>query len=173
MSYLMRSVALTCLLFMPAAGLAENERQGTVNAKFYGEKQQWFAVFSHGEPTSTYSGGTYPEEVTIKAFSDPNNVFAGSAIIIDFSVVGEPTAPEAKWAKLYYNPQSSKIEGYEAEYNDLQVTITTIDMNENRANVTGSFAAKMTWKGFDKNDRAGEFSTMEDTFQVEVWPFDY
>ncbi len=145
MTTLLRLMALTCLLIAPAAARAENEKLGTVSAKLDGgEERQWFSVVFYDEPSSTYWGETSPELVTITAHADADKVFAGDAITIDFSVVGDPAAPKAKWGSLTYHPGNSIFPHYTSEYEDFQLTITTITMNEKSATVAGSFSAKLT-----------------------------
>ncbi len=174
MTYLPRLMALTCLLIAPAAALAGNEIQGTVSAKLDGEERQWFSVLVYGEPTSTYSGKTSPEMVTIEAFADAGKPRAGGRVAIEFSVFGDPAAPVAKGANLFFNPTNSLFPHYVAQYEDIRVTITTIEMSEKSATVAGSFSAKLTRvEEPGKKDGAEGFSTLEGTFQVEAWPLEY
>jgi hypothetical protein len=64
-------------------------------------------------------------------------------------------------------------EGYEAKYEDMQLTVEKIEMNDTTAVVAGNFSAKLTWKGMSGSDDVADLDTLEGSFQVEVLPIVY
>lgn len=176
MTTLLRLMALTCLLMAPAAVLAGNEIQGTITAKLDGgEERQWFSAVFYDEPSSTYNygGEPWPTIVSIEAYADADNAFAGDVISLGFSVVGDPAAPEAQQANLVYNPGNGIWPHYTSQYEDIQVTITSFTMSENTVTVAGSFSAKLTRVAPGSEDGEPGFATLEGTFEVEAWSVSY
>jgi len=173
MTILLRLITLTWLLIAPTVVLAGNEIQGTITAKLNGgEERQWFSALSYDEPTSTYySGETLPQMVTIEAKADITS--ARDVISLEFTVVGDFDAPRAQQANLVYNPGSGIFPHYTSQYEDIQVTITSIAMAGDKAAVAGSFSAKLTRVGPASQDGEQDFTNIVGTFEVEAWPVSY
>ena len=118
-------------------------------------------------------GGPFPTIVSIGAYADADNLFAGDVISLEFGVVGDPAAAVPNTADLMYNPGNGRFPYYTSQYEAIQVTITSFTMSENTATVAGSFSAKLTRAGPASQDGEQDFATLEGTFEVEAWPVSY
>lgn len=139
----MRPAPFLAALAIPAAALAQEVPVGTISGTMDLDDAVWHVALDGPAGQSGWRNTEDGREVRLIGYPQEEPGDAAGALTITFVAAGGLDEPEARDLRVVYLPEEGDLR-YRAEGENVDLTLSALDMQDSDIQISGSFFAGMT-----------------------------